>query len=368
MDGALPGRRANGILIDDPIKGIKQADSETVRDNVWDTYVTDVRSRLKVGDERQWIVIVNTRWHVDDLCGRILPQWDGKSGYYTAADGERWYVLNLPMEAEEDDPLDRALGAVLWPEWFGKREGWMQREKIIQGPRNWNALYQGHPTTEEGAIIKSAYWRKWPDQKPPVCEYIVQSIDGAYEEEEENHYSARTTWGVFDIFHADNAPVLEAVLKGKKRHEVQRYHAILVEAWRGKVPFSTFKRTVIDGFKEHEPDRLLIEKKASGISLIQELRKGGLPVKPMLPDRSKKSRAHAAEISFEQGCIWYMERNWAQAVIKECAQFPNGEYDDWVDTVTQAIIWLRKTYHLKFTDEDDDTPIQAEEEKKPIYG
>ena len=118
MDGALPGRRANGILIDDPIKGIKQADSETVRDNVWDTYVTDVRSRLKVGDERQWIVIVNTRWHVDDLCGRILPQWDGKSGYYTAPDGERWYVLNLPMEAEEDDPLDRAPGAMLWPEWF----------------------------------------------------------------------------------------------------------------------------------------------------------------------------------------------------------------------------------------------------------
>ena len=80
------------------------------------------------------------------------------------------------------------------------------------------------------------------------------------------------------------------------------------------------------------------------------------------------SRAHAAEISFEQGCVWYMERNWAQPVIRECAQFPNGEYDDWVDTVTQAIIWLRKTYHLEFNDEDDDTPIQGEEEKKPIYG
>ncbi len=93
-------------------------------------------------------------------------------------------------------------------------------------------------------------------------------------------------------------------------------------------------------------------KKASGISLIQELRKGGLPVKAMLPDRSKKSRAHAAEIPFEQGCVWYMDRNWAQSVIRECAQFPNGEYDDFMDTVTQAIIWLRKTYHLEFRDED----------------
>src|SRR5206468_12372995 len=140
-----------------------------------------------------------------------------------------------------------------------------------------------------GAIIKSGYWRKWPEQRAPVCEYIVQSIDGAYEENEESDHSARTTFGIFDIFNADNAQVLEALLKGKKRREVQRYHAILIEAWRGKVPFSTFKRVAIDGYKEFKPDRLLIEKKASGISLIQELRKGGLPVKPVLPDRSKKS-------------------------------------------------------------------------------
>jgi predicted phage terminase large subunit-like protein len=112
----------------------------------------------------------------------------------------------------------------------------------------------------------------------------------------------------------------------------------------GAQPFSTFKRVTIDGFKRYKPDRLLIEKKASGISLIQELRKGGLPVKAILPDRSKKSRAHAAEVTFEQGCVWYADLPSVQPVIRECAQFPNGEYDDWVDTVTQAIIWLRKTY------------------------
>ena len=134
------------------------------------------------------------------------------------------------------------------------------------------------------------------------------------------------------------------------------------------MPFSTFKRVAIDGYKDFKPDRLLIEKKASGISLIQELRKGGLPVKPMLPDRSKKSRAHAAKIPFEQGCVWYMDRNWAQPVIKECAQFPNGKYDDFVDTVTQAIIWLRKTYHLEFRDEDDEADKPPERTPRPIYG
>jgi len=269
------------------------------------------------------------------------------------------------MEAEQHDYLGREVGELLRPDYW--TPAWVKQEKQIQGTRNWNALFQGHPTTEEGAIIKSSFWRKWPDKQAPVCDYIVQSIDGAYEEAEENDYSARTTWGIFDIFHADNAKVLEPILRGKKRREIQRYHAILVEAWRGKVPFSTFKRIVQDGYKEHEPDRLLIEKKASGISLIQELRKSALPVQPMLPDRSKKSRAHAAEISFEQGCVWHMDRPWAGPVIRECAEFPNGEYDDWVDTVTQAIIWLRKTYHLTFRDEDDDTP-QPQREKKPIYG
>ena len=90
-------------------------------------------------------------------------------------------------------------------------------------------------------------------------------------------------------------------------------------------------------------------------------------MKAVLPDRSKKSRAHAAEIPFEQGCVWYMDRNWAQPVIRECAQFPNGEYDDWVDTVTQTMIWLRKTYHLEFRDEEK--PAQSTSTRRePIYG
>jgi predicted phage terminase large subunit-like protein len=112
----------------------------------------------------------------------------------------------------------------------------------------------------------------------------------------------------------------------------------------------------------------LIEKKASGISLIQELRKGGLPIKPVLPDRSKKSRAHAAEVPFEQGCVWYMDRDCVTPVIRECAQFPNGEYDDWVDTVTQAINWLRRTYHLQFKEEEDHQPKMREKPPTPIYG
>ena len=112
--------------------------------------------------------------------------------------GEQWYVIRLPAIAEADDQLGRAIGEPLWPE--EKSLAALRQEEVILGKRDWNALYQQHPTTEEGAIIKSAYWRKWPEKKPPIVEYVLQSIDGAFEEAEENDYSARTTWGFSTSF------------------------------------------------------------------------------------------------------------------------------------------------------------------------
>ena len=103
------------------------------------------------------------------------------------------------------------------PDLFQEYPVFYHQEKAIQGTRNWNALFQGHPTTEERAIIKTSMWRKWPGRQPPIVDYIVQSIDGAFEEDEDADYSARTTWGVFDIFRADNARVLQAIWKDKNR-------------------------------------------------------------------------------------------------------------------------------------------------------
>lgn len=373
FDGAVAGRRANGLLIDDPIKSVKDADSETIRDNVYDVYRTDLRSRLKGSDG--WIIIIQTRWHTDDLSGRILPEsWSGKSGWVKSRDGEDWYVLRLAMECDSaDDPIGRQVGETLWPQWWSAEH--VKREKVIQGTRNWNALYQGVPTTEEGAILKAAYWRQWPEGAPaPVCDYIVQSIDGAYEEGEENDYSARTTWGIFDAHQQDNAKVIAALMgaDSKVKASPLRWHAILLEAWRGKVPFHTFKKIITDGVVEYEPDRLLIEKKASGHSLIQEMRRAQIHVSPVRPDRSKLARTHAAEPAFEAGCVWYVPREWAQVVIRESAQFPNGEHDDWHDTVTQAIGWVRRLYHLQLPDEaqddDDIDPQDVPATAKPIYG
>ena len=367
FDGAAAGRRADGLLIDDPYRHRQDAESPVISERVYESYKSDMRTRLK---KSGWIVIIQTRWNVNDLSGRILPDdWDGQSGWVTSRDGEEWYVLRLAMECDsDDDPLGRKLGETLWPAWWTKE--FLRKEKLIQGRRNWDSLFQGRPTTEDGAIIKAAYWNVWPSETPPVCEFVLQSIDGAFEDDQSADYSARTTWGIFDAYEQENSRLMEAYYQGRKdRPRMQRYQAVLLEGWRGKVQFHEFKRNVKDGFAEYKPDRLLIEKKASGHSLIQEMRRAGLPVKPVKADKSKMSRTHAAEPAFEQGCVWRMPFDWAKAIVKECAQFPNGENDDWHDTVMQAINYLRRTYHLQLPeepvidDEDDGTPRQ-----KPIYG
>jgi predicted phage terminase large subunit-like protein len=366
MRTGVTGRRANGVILDDAIKGRKEADSDTERGNVWETYRGDVRTRMKPG---AWLVYIATRWHEDDPAGRILPaDWNGESGWVTAKDGERWYVVCLPavIETEDEarkDPLKRALGDILWPEWFTPEM--FAQEKIIQGTRNWNALYQQKPSTEEGAILKAAYWREWPLKEPPIVEYVMQCYDTAFEEGEEDDNSARTTWGVFDWHAQDFKKLPPEFLKNPPKN---RWNAVLLEHWEDKVQFPVLKRQAKDAFDLYQPDLVLIEKKASGHSLLQELRRGSLPVKPYLPDRSKIGRAHAAAAVFEQGCVWHMRRAWANKVIRQCAQFPNGEYDDTVDTVTMAILRLRGTWHLQLREEEEEDEVPKAKNVRKLYG
>ena len=365
MDGGVTGRRANGLIMDDPIKGRKEADSETVRENAWETYRGELRTRLK---KDGWIILILTRWHEDDVAGRILPEnWHGQSGIIKSRDGgEEWMVVCMPAlidtkEEEAQDLLGRQSGEALWPGWISADA--LKIEKNIQGTRNWGALYQQKPSTEEGAIMKAAYWREWPLKEPPTVDYILQVYDTAFEEGEENDYSARTTWGIFNWNDQNPKKIPPELLKNPPKH---RWNAILLEHWQDKVDFPKLKREAKDAFELYQPDRVLIEKKASGHSLLQELRRAEIPVKPYQPDRGKVGRAHAAAAVFEQGCVWHMRRSWANKVIRQCAQFPNGEYDDTVDTVTAALIYLRRTWHLQLKDEEQDEVPNPK--KRRLYG
>ena len=133
----ITGNRAHGLIIDDPTKGRQEAESEATRKRTWEAYQDDLLTRLVPGG---WVVIIQTRWHQEDLAGRILPEdWDGQSGPIKCRDGNVWEVLCLQAKAERaDDPLGRKVGEYLWPEWFD-RQHWAQFEAV---PRTWSALYQ----------------------------------------------------------------------------------------------------------------------------------------------------------------------------------------------------------------------------------
>jgi hypothetical protein len=157
VGGSINGRRGGLGLIDDPLKGRKAADSELVRHDTFNWYINDFRSRLWPDSP---IVLINTRWHVDDPAGRILPEdWDGKSGWVTARDGEKWYVISLPAQAREGDILGRKPGEWLWTDWFHEAY-WEQTKKtaMLNDVRDWNALYQQVPADLEGTFFQRAWF------------------------------------------------------------------------------------------------------------------------------------------------------------------------------------------------------------------
>lgn len=382
MKTGVTGRRADLVVIDDAIKGRKEADSPTERNNVWETYKADVRTRMKPGAA---IVFICTRWHEDDPAGRILPpEALGKSGWFTALDGEEWYVISLnavieTKEEAENDILGRQVGEILWPEWF--TEKMLLQEKRTQGERNWASLYKQMPRPDEGGILKRTNWKRWGGSKPPKCEYVVSVYDTAFEEGEENDYSARTTWGIF--WHEEDPPPMKPSNDPMAKWKVKpppggRYCAILLEAWEEKVEFPALRSEAKAHYRKFRPDQVLIEKKASGHSLLQELRKAQIPVKPLKADRSKLARAHAASVVLEDGCIYCMDYDrwpqfsWVKNVIDRCASFPTGRYNDIGDTCCHAWIFLRQRFRLTTKgddsndDEDDDSEFEAP--KRKLFG
>ncbi len=174
VGGAIAGRRADLVIIDDPVRSREDADSEVVRDKVWDWYKSDLYTRLKPGGR---IILIQTRWHEDDLAGRILTEM--QSG------GDQWDVVNLPALAEANDALGRTIGEPLWPEWESEAE--LARKRRAVGPRDWSALYQQRPAPEEGDYFK-AEWLKTYNTAPPLetlavyggSDYAVTSDGGDY--------------------------------------------------------------------------------------------------------------------------------------------------------------------------------------------
>jgi predicted phage terminase large subunit-like protein len=178
----VTGHRADGIVIDDPVKGRNQAGSDVIRKRTREAYEDDIKTRLLPGG---WIILIQTRWHEDDLAGGILPEgWAGESGLIPCRDGMDWNVVCVPARADRlDDPLGRSVGEYLWPQWFD-REHWAQFERV---PRTWSALYQQKPAPETGIVFEAGWLRSY-DRLPPretlrvygASDYAVSDGQGDY--------------------------------------------------------------------------------------------------------------------------------------------------------------------------------------------
>ena len=226
----------------------------------------------------------------------------------------------------------------MWPEQWSIDA--LKATKASIEPRYWNAQYMQQPTSESSAIVSRKMWRIWEPENPPTCEYIIQSWDTAFEVKNNSDYSACTTWGVF-----------------YNEEEGDKPQIILLDAFKDRMTFPDLKIAALKHWKEWEPDAFIVEKKASGAPLIQELRSMGIPVQETNPSRGndKMVRLNAVSDLFASGMVWAPDTRWAREVIEEMAAFPVGEHDDFVDTTTQALLRFRQGGFIALdSDEKDD--------------
>ena len=329
VGGAITGRGADLLIIDDPHTE-QDSHSEGSMDRAYEWYTAGPRQRLQPGGS---IVLVMTRWAENDLTGRLI-----KSQKEPKADS--WKHISFPAILESGNPV--------WPEYWDLEE--LEKVKASLPVRNWSAQYMQNPTSEEGAILKREWWQKWPNDVPKL-KHVIQSYDTAFSKKETADYSAITTWGIFTP--AEEEP--DAL--------------ILLDATRGKWDFPELKAIALDTYKFWEPESVIIEQKATGQPLSQEFRRMGIPVIDFVPSKGKDkhSRVNASAPVFESGQVWYPEdEKWAEEVIEECAAFPHGENDDYVDTVTQAVLRYRQGYFLS-TYADYEEAEKHNRRKKYVY-
>ena len=329
VGGAITGRGADLLIIDDPHTE-QDSHSEGSMDRAYEWYTSGPRQRLQPGGS---IVLVMTRWAENDLTGRLI-----KSQKEPKAD--TWKHISFPAILESGNPV--------WPEYWDLEE--LEKVKASLPVRNWSAQYMQNPTSEEGAILKREWWQKWPNDVPKL-KHVIQSYDTAFSKKETADYSAITTWGIFTP--AEEEP--DALL--------------LLDATRGKWDFPELKAIALDTYKFWEPESVIIEQKATGQPLSQEFRRMGIPVIDFVPSKGKDkhSRVNATAPVFESGQVWYPEdEKWAEEVIEECAAFPHGENDDYVDTVTQAVLRYRQGYFLS-TYADYEEAEKHNRAKKYVY-
>lgn len=300
VGGSITGKGADLLVVDDPIKTAEQALSPTYRQRAIDWYDSVASTRLMPGGR---IVLIMTRWTHDDLAGHI-----------EATEGDRWRIIRLPAECDsEDDPLKRAIGEPLWPEWFDSKSFDDHRTKSW-----WSALYQQRPVPRTGGMIKASWWQYY-DERPSSFDEIIGSWDCAFKGESSSDYVVGQVWG----------------------RSGDKY--FLVDSMRARADFPATVRMFLAQRERHRLDMLLVEDKANGSAVIDTLKREVRNVSPVEPFGSKESRVAAVSYLIEGGQV-YLPRKavFTADFVEEATAFPRGRNDDQVDACTQALYRLSR--------------------------
>ncbi len=311
VGGSLTGRGAEVLIVDDPVKNAEEADSARQREKVWDWYRSVAATRLEPGGR---VVLVQTRWHWDDLAGRLLAN----------DDGEPWTAVNLPALAEDADLLGRPPGAALWPERFSVAE--LERIRRAVGPRWWSALYQQRPAPDCGQDFDRQWFRYFRTEGDlhllgagPVadaeCERFA-TVDLAISERQAADWTVAMAW---------------AVTPG--------HHLLLLEVLRARLGPAKLAPTLAAFAARNGAEFVGVEQVGFQEAIIQQLRDAGLAVRGLKPKGDKRSRAVAASVRMEAGMVHFRAgAAWLSELESELLAFPLGKHDDQVDALVYACL------------------------------
>jgi predicted phage terminase large subunit-like protein len=319
IGSSIAGRGAHLLLVDDPHSEQDVLSGNfDVFDKAYEWFTFGARTRLMPGGR---VAIIQTRWHLDDLTGRVTRDMAQND------QADQYEVVEFPAIFETPDPdnPETPIEKPLWPEFFNLRA--LHQTKASMPLFQWNAQYQQTPTAEEAALIKREWWNEWKDEDPPACEYVIMTLDAAAERHNRADYTALTTWGVF--FNEDE----------------HTHNIILLNSIRKRVEFPELKQLAYEEYSEWQPDSFIVEKKSSGTPLYQEMRRMGLLVQEFTPHRGtgdKIARLNSVADIVRSGLCWVPQTRWAEEVVEEIAGFPFMSHDDLVDSTVMALMRFRQ--------------------------
>ena len=331
VGSALAGRGADLLLVDDPHSEQDVINGNfSVFEKAYEWYTFGARTRLMPGGR---VAIIQTRWHMDDLTGRVVKDMSQNER------SDQYEVVEFPAILEFVDPETKeVVEKPLWPEFFDLEA--LMRTKASMPTFQWNAQYQQEPTAEEAALVKREWWNLWMSEEPPSCEYIIMSLDSAAEKHNRADYTALTTWGVF------------------YNEEENAYNIILLNSIKKRMEFPELKELAMEEYEYWEPDSFIVEKKSSGVALYQEMRRMGLPVSEYTPHRGsgdKLARLNSVSDIVASGLCWVPQTRWAEELVEEIAGFPFMSNDDLVDSTVMALMRFRQGGFLRLpTDEPEE--------------